>query len=127
MRYTTDIEDALQEFLNSKNYQACAQPVPPDLAAGQTVIYRTGGTEQTFVSENHYVYFDVYHETDAQAMELANTLTGEVRELVGEFLGDVPCYTSEVTTLPYLNPDTRHESLSRVSFGAEISTRLFIS
>ena len=46
-----------------------------------------------------------------------------VRDLEGGWV-DTACYSSEVTTLPYNNPDPRHPNISRATFKAQILVRM---
>jgi len=120
MRYSRDIETALYEKLTEAEYSASAHAIPPDL--GKRIphvhIVRTGGNEKDKVIEVNRVDFDVYASDLADAMTLASQLCGLVRDLAGDF-----CYTSEITTLPYGNPDPKHPNIARVTFKTQILTR----
>ena len=71
------------------------------------------------VIEINRVDFDVYAADPADAMTIASQLCGWTRELAGDF-----CYASEITTLPYGNPDPRHPNIARATFKAQILTRI---
>lgn len=120
MRYSKDIETALYERLTTSGYSASAHAIPPDLgeALPHVHVVRTGGYENDLVIEVNRVDFDVYAEDAADAMELACTLCGWIRDLAGDF-----CYASEITTLPYGNPDPRHPNIGRATVKAQITTR----
>ena len=119
---TIDIEDALQAALNAQGIKAAAPPVPANLKPC-VYIYRTGGYGTNYVQDLHTVDFDVYAETEAEAMEQADELTRWVRSLEGRDIG-VPVYISQITTLPYNNPDPSHYNLPRATFAAQITTRV---
>ena len=120
MRYSKDIETALQEALTSSEYSASAHALPPDLGGRLPHVHvvRTGGYEKDMVLEINSVDFDVYADDDADAMTAACRLCGWIRDLAGDF-----CYVSEITTLPYRNPDPRHPSIARATIKAQITTR----
>ena len=124
MRSHNDIETALYNLLTTDNYSASAHSVPASLGTSLPHIHvvQTGGYTGSMVIEMHYVDFDVYAETSADAMETASSLCNWVRGLAGSVVGAI-CYESEISTLPYHNPDPRHSTLSRVTFKAQISTR----
>lgn len=120
MRYSRDIETALYEKLNEAGYSASAHAIAENL--GEHVphvhVVRTGGYEKGMVIEVNRIDFDVYAADPADAMSFASQLCGWVRDLAGGF-----CYTSEITTLPYGNPDPRHPNIARATFKAQILTR----
>lgn len=117
---TVDIEGLLQQYLENLGYTSFAPPVPPDLGAGYVGIYRTGGSTRAYVQDVHQLSIDCYESSEAQAMELACDLTNVIRS-IGD-LG-VTVYETEVTTLPYSNPDPRRGDLCRATFAAQIVTR----
>lgn len=119
-----DIETALYELLIDGGYTASTHTLP--IALEQTLpavhVVRTGGYTTDMVIEINNVDFDVYAENDADAMETAAELCGWVRSLAGQYV-DTQCYRSEITTLPYRNPDPRHPNIARATFKAEILVR----
>ena len=86
-------------------------------------VVRTGGYTSDLVIEQNNIDFDVYAEDPAEAMSVATELCGYVRALAGEDELGSPCYTSEIVTLPYSNPDPRHPTLGRATFKALIRIR----
>jgi hypothetical protein len=116
-----DIEAALQAHISGLGTPCACLPLPADIQAGLVAVKRTGGTTRAYVQDVSSVSIDCYGETPAQAMGLANSMVRLVRDL--DALGGVPVYTSEVTTLPYSNPDPNHRTLARATFGAQIATR----
>ena len=124
MTVSIDIETALYSKLTTDKYSASAHAVPATL--GQTFphihVVRTGGYTSDRVMEINSVDFDVYSETQADAMETASALCGWVRALEGGTV-ETPCYGAEITTIPYHNPDPRHPNLGRVTFKAQITIR----
>lgn len=125
MRISTDIETALYEALTAAGYSASAHVIPEGLEKGlpHVHIVRTGGYNYDRVLDANSVDFDVYAKTQMDAMELATELTDVVRELAGETVGGVTCYASEVSTLPYRNPDPRHPNIGRATLKAQITIR----
>lgn len=124
MRQNNDIETALYERLDADKYNASAHKVPASLGENLPHVHvtRTGGYTEDMVIEAHNVDFDVYAADEADAMEAAAGLCDWVRELSGTRTGTF-CYASEVLTLPYGNPDPRHQTLARATFKALIQTR----
>lgn len=124
MRKHNDIETALYNKLTTDKYSASAHLVPASLGTDLPHIHvvATGGYTQSMVIEVNNIDFDVYDEDAADAMETAAGLCNWVRDLAGSEIG-ATCYESEITTLPYHNPDPRHSTIARVTFKAQISTR----
>ena len=124
MRAGNDIETALYEKLTLDNYSASAHALPSSLGSTLPHIHvvRTGGYTSDLVIEQNNVDFDVYASDYADAMGTALDLCDWVRNLAGENIS-TPCYYSEVTTLPYPNPDPRHPNMPRATFKAQILTR----
>lgn len=124
MRAGNDIETALYEKLTSDNYSASAHALPATLGTAFPHIHvtRTGGYTSDLVIENNNVDFDIYAADQADAMGDALDLCDWVRSLAGQNIS-TPCYYSEITTLPYHNPDPRHPNISRATFKAQILTR----
>lgn len=122
MRVSVDIETALYDLLTTDGYSASAHRLPSTL--GETLphihVVRTGGTTSDMVIETNQVDFDVYAEDEADAMTAATNLCDWARDLTEI---DTPCYSAEVTTLPYNNPDPRHPTIARVTFKAQFLTR----
>ena len=124
MNKSVDIETALYELLTSDNYSASAHSVPATLGSVFPHIHvtRTGGYTASMVMEFNSIDFDVYAATQADAMEEASDLCGWIRNLAGETV-ETPCYSSEITTLPYRNPDPRHPNIGRATVKAQITIR----
>lgn len=120
MRKSSDIETALYEQLTAAGYDASAHSIPATLGATLPHVHvvRTGGYGYDFVLESNNIDFDVYAADPADAMEKASDLCGWVRDLAGDF-----CYTAEISTLPYGNPDPRHPTIARATFKAQLITR----
>lgn len=124
MRASVDIETALYNLLTADGYHASAHSLPGTLGAvlPHVHVVRTGGYTSSLVIEENNVDFDVYAETDADAMTEASNLCAWVRSLTGARV-DTPCYSSEVITLPYANPDPRHPIIARATLKALIHLR----
>lgn len=125
MRATLDIETALYARLRTDSYSASAHAIPATLGDSFPHIHvtRTGGTNRSLVIDTHQVDFDVYAADQADAMSAACDFCDWVRALAGGNIDGVPCYTSEVMTLPYGNPDPRHPTIGRATLKAQILTR----
>lgn len=125
MRNSNDIASALWALLAADGKSASAHVLPATLGAALPHVHveRTGGFTEQLVIESNQVDFDVYADDMADAMDEAHALCGWVRSLSGQDVG-TPCYGSEVTTLPYANPDPRHPTLARATFKANIETRV---
>lgn len=119
---TIDIEDALQAIFNDEGIVSCAPPVPADLST-MCVVTRTGGFERAYIQDVHVLSIDCYAPEMVDAVNTANALCGIIRALPGKSVGTT-CYTTEVTTLPYMNPDPTHPTLARVTIGAQVATRV---
>lgn len=124
MNYSVDIETALHKALTAAGYSASAHVIPAGLERRLPHIHvtRTGGYTDDIVIDVNSVDFDVYARTAPDAMEMATRLTGWVRDLAGRNL-ETPCYRSEVTTLPYHNPDPLHPNIGRATIKALIRIR----
>ena len=120
MRITRDIETDLYNMLTKSDYSASAHLIPASLGSELPHVHvvRTGGYESDLVVETNYLDFDVYANDAAEAMAAAAKLCGWVRDLTGDY-----SYKSEITTLPYNNPDPRHPNVARATFKAQILTR----
>ena len=125
MMVSIDIETALYDLLTADGYSASAHAIPATL--GQTLphvhVVRTGGYTSDRVMDFNSVDIDVYAELQSDAMEAAAVLTGWVRDLEGGTIGGSPCYSAEISTLPYHNPDPRHPNIGRATFKAQITIR----
>ena len=124
MNTSVDIETAICTLLTTDKYSASAHVIP---AAIETLVphihvTRTGGYTYDRVIDFNSVDFDVYAVTPMDAMEAASALCGWVRALEGRTVV-TPCYESEITTLPYPNPDPRHPNIGRATFKAQITIR----
>lgn len=124
MNVSVDIETALYNALSAAGYSASAHMIPATLGTVFPHIHvtRTGGHTEDRVLDVNSIDFDVYEETQMDAMSEASKLCGWVRALEGEDL-DTPCYGAEITTLPYRNPDPRHPTIGRATFKALIRIR----
>ena len=126
-----DIEDALQTDLNEAaensgfSILVGAPPIPTNL--GQTIPYatvmRVGGYRTSIVLDTHYVTVDVWGRRWAQAQDSANKLVGLILALPDTPDTSVEYTNASIQSLPYNNPDLKHETLARVSFTVELKTR----
>lgn len=119
MRYARDIETELQARLTADGYSASAHALPAGLDGSLHIhVVRTGGTTSDLVVETSNIDFDVYANDQADAMTGATNLCAWVRSLSGTM-----CYSAEIMTLPYSNPDPRHPNIGRATFKAQLITR----
>ena len=124
MNVSVDIETALYNLLAADNYSASAHSIPASLGSTLPHVHvtRTSGLTTDRVVDINSVDFDVYDVTQADAMESASALCGWIRDLEGKDV-ETPCYSSEITTLPYRNPDPRHPNIGRATLKAQITIR----
>ena len=122
---TLDIEGAIQSALAANGMSASAPPVPATLGAYLPHYHavRVGGWQENAVQDMHEVEIHTYAADEADAMAAANRLSGWIRALAGDTLDGHQVYTSNVTTLPYGNPDPLHQTLARATLRAQILTR----
>lgn len=133
MRYQVarDIEDALRVDLPAAaersrfSIAAAAPPVPEDLGSELPIAIpeRVGGQRYSEVLDQHSVSIDVYAATWAQAQAAANNLIGIVSAL--PYMDGLSAHylETDITTLPYNNPDPRHEDIPRATFAATVICR----
>lgn len=133
MRYLVaiDIEDALRQDLPTAatlggfSIYAAAPPVPETLGSSLPFVIpeRVGGTRDSIVIDTHNVSIDVYAKTWGKAQETANKLVGIVAELPDIDGLSADYLEADITTLPYNNPDPRHQDVPRVTFAASVICR----
>lgn len=122
MRKSNDIETALQSLLETDGFSASAHALPKSLSFPHVHVTRTGGYTMDMVVEYNMVDFDVYAQDPADSMTTASDLCAWVRNLGAKVVGSY-CYASEISTIPYDNPDPRHPNIGRTTFKAQILTR----
>lgn len=121
-----DIEDALRTDLADfvPNVRFFAPPAPDDLAAQSVQVMNVGGGPQSAVSFEHDVRIDCWAATEADALALANTVSGIAASLPYREPASGRHYTTaELNALPYLNPDPNRPLLPRASFRASLGIR----
>lgn len=125
MNKSVDIQTALYDLLTTDEYSASAHVIPATLGSTFPHVHvtRTGGFTHDRVMDTNSIDFDVYADTQMDAMEVASDLCGWARDLEGKDVGGEPCYSSEIVTLPYNNPDPRHPNIGRATFKAQITIR----
>lgn len=121
-----DIEDALRIDLGANlPYRVMAQPIPPDLMAGDVIVYSLGGQKTSEVTNSYDVSIDCYAADEAAAVLMANEVYSvfnslPVRETATQ-------YNETRANIAYSNHDQRAPQLARRTFrGAAIvpGTRL---
>lgn len=114
-----DIETLLQFSVTTY-----AVPLPVDFVTPCALITRTGGGFISKVLNNHSISVDCYADTYGDAVELADTVAGELMEKEGTTEGGVQLFSVDCS-LPYINPDPNNKQIPRVSFTATIICRNF--
>lgn len=120
-----DVEDALRVEIAAAidDIVACAPPAPDDLAPGTVCVTRLGGGPQSAVSHEHDVSVDVWAETPAAAMALADRVQGVVASLPLREGASGATWTTSDPMLPYPNPDPHRPTIPRATFRATVGAR----
>ena len=73
-----DIEDALRIDLSAllSGFRVYCKPIPPDIKAGDVVIYPVGGARVSGASHDYDVSIDCYANDDADARAMVNEVHG---------------------------------------------------
>lgn len=113
-----------QDLRDETGIDAGASPVPEDLGAvlPRAVVYCLGGSREG-VLDRAVLSVDVYATTPAAAYDACATCCAAVGALSDHSGGSVQWYVSDVTALPYDNPDPRHPTIPRATFAADVVTR----
>jgi len=128
---TADVEDWLRQDIPAAlqgiySIYGAAPPVPENIGANLPLVIpeRIGGNRYSLVIDSHTVAFDVYAHTWAEAQEAAGQVVAAINELPFRTSNAAGVYYStQITTLPYNNPDPRHPDIPRVSVNASVATR----
>lgn len=127
---TVDVEDTLRQDIpealeGAFSIFGAAPPVPESLGSNLPLVIpeRIGGSRYSLVLDAHSVAFDVYAATWGEAQEAAGQVVAAISELPYRSGLAGAYYSSEITTLPYNNPDPRHPDIPRVSVNAQVITR----
>ena len=121
-----DIEDALRTDLATleSGWTCFAPPAPDNLAAKSLMVTSLGGAPETEVSNAHDVSIDVWADTMAEAVEMANKAAGYIASLpLRTFASGRHYLTAEINALPYINPDPNRPLLPRATFRATVGIR----
>lgn len=118
--YPIDIEDALRVDLAAiwQSGRVFAPPLPPDLKSGDVLITRVGGARVCPASCEYDVSVDCYADNDADAVELANTISGLLTSL--PLRSTTTQFSNANSNLPYSNYDPRAPQLARQTFRATV-------
>lgn len=120
-----DVADAIQTWLNAHGVNACAEPLPHDLADDlpMTLVQPIGGVRTARVLDRHavrlYTWADTYEDAVAECGRALATL--EAAE--GDTIGGVPCYRVAASALPYPAHDPQHPDLPRAGVTADVYAR----
>lgn len=117
-----DIEDALRIDLSAliSGYRFYCKPIPPDLKAGDVVIYPLGGARVSGASHDYDVSIDCYADDDADAREMVNAVHGATVSL--PLRTTATQYSDVSANLPYANDDPRAPQLTRYTFRATVTS-----
>lgn len=118
-----DIEDALRQTLTRLSGIKCyATPLPPSYDEDMpcALIQQIGGARRSVVVDEHDVTISVYAASYAEADSVARRLAAIISAL--STYDGTYCYT-EISSLPYDDPDPLHTSTYRVSFTAAVTCR----
>ena len=119
-----DIEDALRIDISLEGVSCFAPPAPDNLLPDSVCFTVVGGASMFAVGHEYDVSVDCWAMTDAAALDLANTICGEVCSLPLKTLESGRHYvTSDVNAIPYLNPDPLRPTLPRATFRATVGIR----
>ena len=92
------------------------------------LIEQTGGVTTSLVTDMHYLSFDLYADTYANAKAIACKLIGYLRSLVSDKIGNDEigyCTIYKVESdIPRDNPDPQLPQIPRVSFDVNLTTRI---
>ena len=128
-----DIEDALQKDITEAaersglSISVSAPPIARDLGGGRAMPYavveRLGGVRSSLVLDKHAVSVDVWDKRWALAQDTASKLLAIILALPDTPDMSVDYISADVDTIPYNNPDVKHEDLPRVTFTVQLTTR----
>jgi len=121
-----DIADAIQSALNAMGTNACARPLPRDLAASLpiTLVEPIGGGERAaHVLDRFPVRLSTWAATPAEAVAEANLAMARLCSCAGGELGGVPCYRVSPLSTPYEPTDPAHPDIPRAVQTAHLWVR----
>lgn len=126
MQVSIDIADAVQSALNGLGTNACARPLPHDMASRLpiTLVEPLGGGERiAVVLDRMPIRMTTWARTPAEAAEESALAFARLTSCVGQNIGGVPCYRVSSTSEPYEAPDPAHPELPRVIQTAHLWVR----
>lgn len=126
IQVSIDIADAVQAALNAAGTNACARPIPRDLASvlPLTLVEPLGGGERRAVVLDRFpIRLSTWASTNAGAMQEAMLAMGRLLALEGGTVGGVPCYRVTLVSEPYEFVDPLHPDLQRVIQTAHLWVR----
>lgn len=121
-----DIADACQQALNESGTNACARPLPHDLAASLpiTLVEPLGGGERRAqVLDRFPVRLTTWATTPSEAVDEANLAMARLCAYEGRVLGGVQCYRVTPLSTPYEPVDPDHPSIPRAVQTAHLWVR----
>lgn len=114
-----DIEDALRQDLGAVlSYRVMAQPIPPDLMAGDVIVYALGGQRVSGVTNSYDVSVDCYASDEASAALMANEVVAAFNTL--PVMETAYQYNEANGRVPYPNYDQRAPQLARRTFRGSV-------
>lgn len=120
-----DAADAIQTWLNAHGINACAEPLPRDLADELpiTLVQPIGGQRSSVILDRHavrlYTWADTYEEAIAECGRAMATLVASA----GEVIGGAQFYRVDASAFPYPAHDTAHPDIPRAATTADVFAR----
>ena len=121
-----DIAEAVQQALNDAGTNACARPLPHNLAANLPITLVEpvgGGTRTAKVLDRFPVRLTTWAETPAEAVEVASLAMARLCAFEGRELGGVQCYRVTPISSIYEPEDPAHPDIPRAIQTAHLWVR----
>ena len=127
MEVSIDLADALQAAINASGHDASASPLPGDFDSHlpfTRVTTLEGGTRIDRVIDARTALVETWAERMDEAVAECNAVVGVLCDLEGQLVGGVPCYRTDVYSLPAEDHDPYHKDLSMASATVRVLTRV---
>lgn len=93
-------------FLRDEGFARVERVVPNPRPTGELIVVRrTGGPRQTIVSDNAFLTVESWHDTDADAHDLAQEVRGLLHTLPGQIVDGTVVYGVDELAGPADLPD----------------------
>ena len=126
LNVSIDIADAIQAALNAAGINACARPLPYDMADHLPITLvepLSGGTRYAVVLDRFPVRLSTWAATEADAVEQSARAMAHLVACEGGEMGGVPVYRVAPTNTPYEVEDPAHPDIPRVIHTAHLWVR----